>query len=179
MATIYTHAFVGLGLGRLYAVRPMPWAYWCLTALLPIVPDFDVFSTAAYGAPLGHRGITHSLVFALLLSVLAAGATCRYFRTRWWSLAGLFFAAIASHALLDALTRGSMGIPFFWPLEVRHGNWGLIPVSDLSFELPDPRHSRALRAELLWVWLPTGVLVGLATAYRRLRRFKSASDTVA
>ena len=80
MATIYTHAVVGLGLARLYVPRPMPWAYWGLVVLLPILPDFDAFSTAAYGAPLGHRGLTHSLVLALLLSVFAAGVTFRYFR---------------------------------------------------------------------------------------------------
>ena len=74
MATTYTHAFVGLGLARLYATRPMPWLYWGLAAILPTVPDLDVFSPAAYGSPLGHRGITHSLVFALLLSVVAASA---------------------------------------------------------------------------------------------------------
>jgi inner membrane protein len=155
----------------------MPWAYWGLAALLPIVPDLDVFSTAAYGAPLGHRGITHSLVFALLVSVIIAGVTSRYFRENRWLLTGLFFAIIASHGLLDALTKGGMTIQFFWPLEARYGNWGLIPVADLSFEIPDPRRSRALRGELLWVWLPVAVLVGLATAFRYLRRAKIDADT--
>jgi inner membrane protein len=170
MATLYTHTFVGLGLARLYADRPMPWAYWGLAALLPIVPDLDVFSTADYGTPLGHRGITHSLVFALSLGAVAAAAVYRKCRVRWWSLAALFFAIVASHGLLDALTAGGENIPFFWPLAERHGNWGLIPVSDIAFDLPDPRYSRAIRGELLRVWLPVGLVVGLAMAYRRRRR---------
>ena len=131
MATIYTHAVVGVGLSRLCAGRPMPWTYWGLAALLPVVPDLDVFSTYAYGSLLGHRGITHSLLFALLLSGIAAIATARWFRVHWWSLMILFFLIVASHGLLDAMTKGGENIPFFWPLGGRYGNWGrfLFPIS--------------------------------------------------
>jgi len=176
MATDYSHAVVGLGLARLYATKPMPWAYWGLAAVLPIIPDLDVFSSAAYGTWLGHRGVTHSLVFALLLGVITAGVAFRYFRVRWWSLSALFFVIIASHGLLDALTWGGEGIPFFWPLEGRYGNWGLLPLSDVPLDLPDPRYSRSIRSELLWVWLPTGLLVGLAMAYRRWKRDAPAAE---
>jgi inner membrane protein len=170
MATDYTHAVVGLGLARLYAIKPMPWAYWGLAAILPIVPDFDVFSPAAYGTLLGHRGFTHSLAFALVLGVVAAGLTFRRFQVTWWSLAGLFFLMVASHGLLDALTRGGADVPLFWPLSKCYGNWGLLPLSDIALDWPNPWSSRALRAELLWVWLPTGLLVALVMIYRRLKR---------
>lgn len=178
MATIYTHAVVGLGLARLGTARPMPWAYWGLAAFLPIIPDFDALSNAAYGDPLGHRGITHSLAFALVLGVLAAGVTFRYFRTKWWLLSGLFFAIIASHGLLDALTKGGRKVPLFWPLAGQYGNWGPIPVSDLSCDLSDLWYSRALHAEWLWVWLPTGLLVGLVTALRRARQARRPRGSI-
>jgi inner membrane protein len=170
MCTIYTHAVVGLGLARLYAKGRMPWLYWGLAALLPVLPDLDTLSLAAYGSPWGHRGVTHSLAFALWVGALAASLTFRYFQVSFWSLSALCFALIASHGLLDALTRGGMPIPFFWPLEGRQGNWGPIPVADLGFALPDPRRSRALRAELFWVWVPTAVVVIAATASRSWRR---------
>jgi inner membrane protein len=156
----------------------MPWAYWGLAALLPIVPDLDVFSTYTYGGPLGHRGITHSLLFALLLSGVVAAATARWFRVKWWSLMILFFLIVASHGLLDAMTRGGADIPFFWPLDGRYGNWGPLPVSDIAFDLPDPRYSRAVRAELLWIWLPTIVAVGLAMLYRHWKRKNSSTYSV-
>src|SRR5689334_10288860 len=143
MTTIYTHAVVGLGLARVATSRPMPWPYWTLATLLPVLPDFDSFSTAAYGSALGHRGITHSLPFALWVGAFAASLTFRRFRVSFWWLSGLFFLVIASHGLLDALTRGGEAIPFFWPMGERYGNWGPIPVSDLGLELPDPRRSRA------------------------------------
>jgi inner membrane protein len=179
LTTLYTHGIVGLGIARLCATRPKPWTYWGLAALLPLLPDLDVFSFADYGAPLGHRGITHSLAFALLVSVVVASATFRYFRANWWLLAGTFFAIIASHGLLDAMTRGGADIPFFWPLAGRYGNWGPIPVADMAFELPDPRYHRSWRSELLWVWLPTVVLVGVVTAYRHRKPSARARDSVA
>jgi hypothetical protein len=53
----------------------MPWAYWGLAAPLPMIPDLDVFFSGTYGTALGHRGITHSLLFALALAMIAAAAT--------------------------------------------------------------------------------------------------------
>lgn len=178
MATDYTHAFVGVAIGRLYADRRMPWTYWGLATLLPTIPDLDVISTAAYGSAMGHRGITHSLVFALLLSGVAASLTFRRFRVKWWSLTALFFAMVASHGLLDACTRGGGNIPFFWPLGADYGNWGPLSVSDIAFDLPDPRRSRAISGELIWVWLPTAILLGLAWIYRRWQRHRGISASV-
>jgi inner membrane protein len=166
--TIYTHALVGLGLGRILTPGRRPWWFWVLTALLPVTPDLDSFSTAAYGSSIwGHRGFTHSLGFALAVALVAAGLTCRRLRMSFWMLAGLFFVVMASHGLLDALTRGGADIPFFWPLsDARYGNWASIPVPDIGFELPDPRRSRAFRAEIFAVWIPTLFLVGAMILYR-------------
>ena|SRR5438105_732131 len=151
MATTYTHAVVGLGVAQLYTPGRRTWFYWLLAALLAVFPDIDVFSSAAYGALLGHRGITHSLIFALWLAFLAASLTFRFLRGNLWTLTSIFFLAAGSHGLLDALTRGGESIPFFWPATGdRYGNWGPIPVSDLAFEIPDPRRGRALRSELIW-----------------------------
>lgn len=171
VATIYTHAVVGLGIAQLYVPRRRAWLYWTLAGFLAIVPDFDVFSSADYGSLLGHRGFTHSLAFALWMGLFAASCSYRWFGASLWALTGIFFAAMASHGILDAMTRGGADIPFFWPAtDQRYGNWGPIPLSDLAFQLPDPRRSRALRSELLWVWLPTAVLVVAITVYRRIKR---------
>jgi inner membrane protein len=176
MATTYTHAaVVGVGIAQLYTPRRLRGLYWVLAALLAVFPDFDAFSSAAYGALLGHRGITHTLVFSLWLALVAASLSYRSLRGNWCALSGVFFLALASHGLLDALTRGGMPIPFFWPVtNQRYGNWGPIPVSDLSFEIPDPRQSRALRSELLWVWLPTGGFISVVMLLRSARRRRVA-----
>lgn len=170
MATIYTHALVGLGLAKVLTSRRKPILFWVLAGFLPMVPDFDVFSYSAYGSVMGHRGFTHSLCFALGTGFLIAGLTYRHFKMKFWLLCGLFFLITASHGILDAFTNGGFGIPLLWPFdERRYGPYGPINVADIAFEFPDPRTSRAVRTELLYVWLPTMVLVGLVATYRRFR----------
>jgi inner membrane protein len=171
MATIYTHALFGLGLGKIFTNRRVPGLFWALAGLLPIVPDLDVFSSHAYGSIWGHRGFTHSLCFALGVALIASGSAFRLVHLKFWPLFGLFFLITASHGVLDALTNGGFGIPFFWPFSAhRYGPYGPIHIQDIGFEIPDPRVSRAIRTELLYVWLPTLSLVGIVAACRRLRR---------
>jgi inner membrane protein len=170
MATIYTHAFLGLGLGKCCTDRRLPWLFWLLAGFLPIVPDFDAFSYAAYGSLWGHRGYTHSFAFALGLGLVAAAATYRYFRMRFWVLCLIFFMLTASHGVLDAFTNGGFGIPWFWPINnYRFGPWGPIVVQDIGFEFPNPWTSRSIRTELLWVWLPTSIVTTCVVVGRRFR----------
>jgi inner membrane protein len=148
----------------------MPPLFWILAAILPIVPDFDAFSSSAYGSIWGHRGFTHSLLFAMGVALLAAGLALPFLRARLLPLFALLFLITASHGILDALTDGGFGIPFFWPFHnQRYGPYGPIHVADIGFELPDPRVSRAVRTELLYVWVPTAVIVVLFWSYRRWR----------
>jgi inner membrane protein len=174
MATLYTHAVVGLGLGSVFTSRRVHPLFWILAGFLPIVPDFDAFSTSPYGSLWGHRGFTHSLCFALGLSLVAAALAFRFLQARFWPLFGLFFLITASHGILDAFTNGGFGIPFFWPFyNQRYGHWGPIQVADIGFEIPDPRVSRAIRTELVYVWLPLAVLVGLVWICRLYRQARA------
>jgi hypothetical protein len=50
MPTVYTHAVVGLGLGKVFTSRPMPPLFWVLARLLPMVPNFNFFFTSRYNA---------------------------------------------------------------------------------------------------------------------------------
>jgi inner membrane protein len=178
MSTIYTHAVVGLGLGRIFARRKMPWLFWGLAALLPVVPDFDAFLVGVpYRSPWGHRGFTHSLLFALVLGLLAAALTYRRLGISFLDLAGFFFVITASHGVLDALNNGGEGVEFFWPFDTtRYGTWAGAPLHypDIGFELPDPRKSLAIQSEQRWVWLPMALVVGAVMLYRRLRPGRSS-----
>jgi inner membrane protein len=170
MATIYTHAFTGVGLASVLTPRPKPLLYWLLAGFLPVLPDFDSLWLAPYGSAYGHRGFTHSLAFAAAAGLVAAAASFHSLRVRFLPLFGLFFLVTASHGVLDALTNGGFGIPFLWPFsDARWGPCGPINVSDIAFEFPNPRTSRAVRTELLYVWLPIGAVVLLVQAYRWVR----------
>lgn len=79
MPTVFAHALVpiaiGLGLGR----RRIPPRLLMAGAAAAMLPDADVVAFKfgiAYADALGHRGASHSVVFALLLGVLAASVAC-------------------------------------------------------------------------------------------------------
>ena len=149
----------------------MPMSFWILALVLPNVPDIDVFFSAYYGSMWGHRGFAHSLLFALAVAMFAAAMTFLKYKIKFLPLVGIFFVVTASHALLDAYTRGGFGIPFFWPFtSERYGEWGPVRVSDLGFEWPDPRKSLSLRQEMLWVWLPLLALISMLEVFRFWRR---------
>lgn len=178
VATSYTHAVVGLAIAPLYRPKRNAWLYWTLCAVLPVIPDLDVFSGYPYGSLWGHRGFTHSVPFALWFAFLVASLTFRFLGANLGILTLIFFAAIGSHGILDACTRGGGNIPLFWPIsDYWFGNWGPIPVSDMAFELPDPSRSRALRSEMLWVWLPAAIWITGVFVWRRFAISSSKSAT--
>src|SRR2546422_11757404 len=74
MPTVVTHAVSAAALTSAFPVRCVPPRLIILGAICAMTPDVDVFGFRfgiAYGALWGHRGLTHSLAFALCLSVLA------------------------------------------------------------------------------------------------------------
>jgi len=81
MASLFTHALVGSALGQA-SLREWrkDWRFWSLVVTCSILPDVDSIGFHAgipYGALWGHRGMTHSLLFA---AVLAAGLALAFGR---------------------------------------------------------------------------------------------------
>ena len=176
MPTIFTHAVAALALGKTCAgARRMPARFWLLSALCAVLPDADVvgFSFGLRGSVLGHRGLSHSLLFALavaLLVVRLAFRKARPFKPAWLVL--YFFAVTASHGLLDALTDGGPGVAFFAPFDATRYffPWRPIEVSPLSLDrFFGPRGAEVMKSEVVWVWIPAAALVALASLYARLR----------
>ncbi|HEX8845627.1 MAG TPA: metal-dependent hydrolase [Pyrinomonadaceae bacterium] len=178
MPSLFTHAAAALALGKASSGEKRPVRFWVLSALCAVLPDADFVSLAfrvQRGSLFGHRGITHSLLFALLLALLVVSLFfkgARVFSKKWWALTIYFFAATASHGLLDMLTNGGSGVALFAPFdETRYFfPWRPIEVSPLGFRFFSTRGLTVLKSELLWVWVPSLALVLLAWLYRRLRR---------
>jgi inner membrane protein len=171
MPTVMTHAVVGAGLGTLFTSRKMPPMFWITTAALAMAPDLDVLAFRLgipYGAPLGHRGVTHSLIFALLAGFTAALLTHRRIGGRLADLGGFFFLVTASHGLLDACTNGGRGVGFFIPFDDRRYffPWHPIQVSPIGLSFFSERGLTVLLSEILWVWLPTVAVVAPVLLYR-------------
>ena len=144
-----------------------------LGAFCAALPDIDVIGFGygvGYGDLWGHRGLTHSLVFALLLSTVIV-ALC-YRRESKAVMAGMtlyFFLATVSHAVLDALTDGGLGVAFFSPFDTTRYFLPVRPVAVSPIGIREFFNEEAvhvLQSELMWIWLPTAALFILLRAVR-------------
>ena len=177
MASLMTHAFAAVALGKTLTAVKLPPRFLALAVVSSLLPDADVVGFALgveYGDLLGHRGLSHSLMFALVwsfgaMSLVGFQNIARGSRT-WWKLAVLLFTVTASHGVLDALTNGGLGIAFFAPFDgTRYFfPWRPVVVSPISFELFFTGWGGAvLQSELKFIWLP---LLALWLAVARTRK---------
>lgn len=175
MATAFSHAVAALSLGTWLHRRGMSPRVWIAGVICSVLPDLDAIGFRfgiRYGDFWGHRGFTHSLVFA---GVIAATATIVAFRRetpaiRRSRLAGYLFLATASHGLLDAMTNGGLGVAFFSPFDnTRYFlPWRPIRVSPISIgRFFGPRAQSILASEFIWIWIPAGLLAVMALIWRR------------
>ena len=148
-----------------------------------VIPDLDVIGFdfgIRYGDFWGHRGFTHSIVFAALLAAAAVGIAFRSALPSIgrFSLWLYFFLATASHGLLDAMTDGGLGVAFFAPFDNRRYflPWTPIRVSPIGIgRFFTARGLAVIQTELLWIWIPVALLAASAWIIRR--RDFSASDS--
>ena len=117
MASAFSHAFVALAMGKAVRNKELGLRELFLGALCSVVPDLDVIGFhfgIGYGDMWGHRGLTHSVLFAALL---AGSLVAVWYRAKpAVAMAGLFlyfFLCTASHGVLDAMTNGGLGVAFF------------------------------------------------------------------
>lgn len=170
MPTIFTHAVVplalGLALGR-HAVSPRLIAAGMFVA---IAPDFDTVAFKlgiAYADQFGHRGASHSFVFALAVALFGAMVAPWLRTTRWRAFCWLALCT-ASHPLLDALTNGGLGVALLWPWsETRmFAPWRPVAVSPIGAGFFSLRGLEVLWSELKWVVLPTAGIAMVLWALR-------------
>ena len=159
MATL-GHVAVGVVAARWRASRPgaQPLGLSMLglsaLALLPDV-DFIAFQLGIpYPHPFGHRGMTHSLLFAVLVGLLVAFGL-RLRRRPVLLDALLAVLVVASHGVLDAMTTGGLGIEFFWPFDTHRYflPWRFIPVAPIGARMVSARGLSVLVTEAV-LFLP-------------------------
>lgn len=178
MPTGITHAFVSLAVGRAAFRGPVPWRFWPLAAICSALPDVDVGLMdhgVRYGDVWGHRGMTHSLLFAIALGSVV---TTWLFRDRakfltkpWWALFVFFSLITASHGFLDAFTNGGLGVAFFSPFDTTRYfmPWRQIEVSPIGLShFFEYGGMDTVRSELLWVWLPVGAATAIIIIARTM-----------
>ncbi len=163
MASVFGHVAVAYAMGK--TLKPA-WAssrFWALTVLCCLLPDADVLGLVL-GIPYehlwGHRGLTHSISFAVFIGLVMPRLTIpslSCWSVRYRILALYFSLVILSHGFLDAFTDGGLGVAFFSPFDTTRYffSWRPIAVSPIGLT---PFFSAlglgVLLNELVWIGIP-------------------------
>ena len=159
MPTVFTHPAPVLAAGFALGSNVISLRLLIAAFIFSILPDFDVVAFKlgiAYADAWGHRGASHSLIFALgagvfgflIAPLLHSSRKAAFF---------MLFGAVATHILLDAMTSGGLGVAVFWPWdESRYFlPWRPIRVSPIApAQFFSARGAQVILSELKWVWLP-------------------------
>lgn len=115
------HTAIGLAINDIYpkgSFTDNPWKPFVFVVALSNLPDIDVITgLMLYGnGDVFHRGPTHSLLFGLIMALIASRVG------NWWSkISGVSFfwcfLVIFSHVLADAILT-HVPVSLWWPLEL-------------------------------------------------------------
>lgn len=175
MASAFGHAFSAYAMGHSFSKQGRTARLLWLGIICSVLPDADVISFAfsiPYESFWGHRGFSHSLAFALLLSLIVTGS---FYRQDLLQRSGLkyllyFFLCTASHGILDALTSGGLGVAFFSPFNNERFFFPYRPIMVSPIGISNFFSEWGLRvilSELLWIGVPFGAYIILAQVYKR------------
>jgi inner membrane protein len=137
-----THVALGAALGEAILGKKLGNRAMFWGAVAGSLPDIDVLLSPFeddIGLLTHHRGITHSILFVLVLSPILGWLLARWLRRRSPEITplactGLFFAGLMSHILLDACT--TYGTQLFLPLSDYQVALNNIFIADPLFTLP-------------------------------------------
>ena len=170
MATIFSHPAVPLAAAVALGSGVIPRRLMEFGLLCSILPDLDVLAFnfgIPYGAVMGHRGFTHSVLFAVLVALAFRYGSSMGRERPWTTLLFLFGAAI-SHGVLDAMTNGGLGVGFMTPFTTQRyflpARW--IEVSPIGVSFFSLRGWMVIKSELLTVWMPCLVVALLGYSLR-------------
>jgi len=175
MPTIVTHAAVPLCLGLGLGSQIIPPRLLLVGVAIAMLPDVDVLAFklgVAYGHVFGHRGFTHSLLFAFALPTLAM-LFHRQLKASVATVWSFLLVSLLSHSMLDSLTTGGKGVGWLWPWrdERFFAPWQVIRVAPFKLEAYlTARGEAVILSGLYWVWLPGVALMLVLIGWRILGR---------
>ena len=186
MASAFSHALVAITLGKTYAKPKSLYKFLALGVFCVVIPDADVLAfkfAIPYDHFWGHRGFTHSLSFAFILSF--AITSLFYRKTNLLGKTGLryilfFFLCTASHPVLDAMTSGGLGVAFFAPFDNNRYffPWRPIQVSPVYIhQFFGAWGLKVLKSEAIWVGIPCAIYAVVISLIKRMKPSDSIKST--
>jgi|SRR6185437_5795762 len=167
MASAFGHACAAFTIGKTYSGKKLPLLFWILSIVCAIIPDADTIGFKyhiAYGSTFGHRGFTHSIVFALLLGLIISWLFIKltsFDKKQRWKLILYFFIVTLSHPLLDACTNGGLGVAFFSPFSNHRYFFPFHPIQVSPIKVGSFFSDwglRVLLSEFIWIGLPSIII---------------------
>jgi inner membrane protein len=175
MPSIISHPAVAMAARMIGGRQWISNRLFAAAIIVSILPDADAIGflmKIPYGNTLGHRGFSHSIVFALAISLLGMLLASRL-RARRITVFLVLFISIISHDILDAMTNGGLGTAFFSPFsnERFFFPWRPIRVAPLSIGRFIGRSGWVvLCSEFVWIWLPSLTVGMVGMLYNRIAR---------
>lgn len=172
MASAFAHIAIPVVLYVVWKNKPVSLRLFFLASLVSIVPDIDVLAFnlgIAYESPWGHRGFTHSLIFAAALS-LALTPFHIVVESSRLAVFWVCFVSCISHALLDALTNGGLGVALLWPFSDERFFFPFRPIEVSPIGIAiffSERGAKVIASELQWIILPAMLIAALAAMVKR------------
>jgi inner membrane protein len=172
VASIFSHPAVPVAIALALGRKTVPVPLMQMGVIASVLPDLDCLGFALgipYASQFGHRGFTHSIVFALAFASLCAwrmpkedGGLGRQ------TVFAYIFASALSHPLIDMLTDGGKGIALFWPFTTARLFFPVqpIPVSPIGARFFSAHGLYVFTSELALLWAPC---LSLAWLGRRIR----------
>ncbi|HKB72052.1 MAG TPA: metal-dependent hydrolase [Thermoanaerobaculia bacterium] len=179
MAAVLSHALAATAIAAV--LRPeqkLPPRYWAAAIAIATIPDVDIAFVgmgARYRGMFGHRGITHSIAFAAAAAAALALSCFRDprrdgLRERLW---GIFFLAGLSHGFLDASMASGVGVAVLAPFSAARYHSVFRPIRvtpPTGNPWLDPGGIRVTHSEILWIWLPSLLVIFAALRFRQIAR---------
>lgn len=135
-----THLVLGAAIGEAVLGKKIGRKAMLWGAVADTIPDLDVFASPCFTNAqqlMVHRGITHSLLFVVVVAPLLGWLFSKWFKkteVSWKSWTWLFFLGLLSHTLLDSLT--AYGTGWFEPFSAYRVSFNTIFVADPFYTLP-------------------------------------------
>lgn len=180
MPTILTHPAVPIALALGFGSGIVSKRLLGAGVVVSVLPDLDIIAFrlgVPYAADFGHRGFSHSVLFAFFVAIIVA-CMFRFLHSTFRRSFLFLFAAAVSHGVLDAFTNGGLGIAFLWPWsnERFFAPAQVIEVAPIGIShFLSQKGLAVLWSEFIWVWLPLmsvafAAAVNLRNNQRALRR---------
>lgn len=170
MASAFGHALVGYTFSKVLDKNESK-ILMVLAIISSILPDIDVLSFKlgiSYDHWLGHRGLTHSILFSIIWALLLS---LIFGKQRKIIFFLVLFLGTMSHALLDAMTSGGEGVGFLIPYNESRYFFPFRPilVSPIGIERFFSKWGwKVICNEFIWIGIPCLVVLGMNIVKKKM-----------